>query len=140
MEIQYMQIGYNDSYHAVKTEEKRDNRRRYAQQRARRLRRQRRLTAAGMSLAVVCMVIICTLSYGAIHTNASSGYKYYTSVTVNEGESLWELADRYIDYSYYKDKNAYIAEVQNMNHLQDPAAVYAGQTLILPYYSAEYIY
>ncbi len=108
-----------------------------------RLRRERRRKAAAAFLTVfatVCMILICAISYSTIRSNASSGFKYYTQVTVESGESLWELADTYINYDYYKDKDSYIAEVRRINHLDADGSVAAGQRLILPYYSGDFIY
>lgn len=108
-----------------------------------RLRRERRQKAVAASLAMLAaafMVIVCVISYSTIRTDASSGFKYYTQVTVEAGESLWDIADEYIDYDFYKDKNSYIAEVCNINHLDADGSVAAGQSLILPYYSAEFVY
>lgn len=108
-----------------------------------RLRRERRRKAAAAFLtllATVCMILICAISYSTIKSNASSGFKYYTQVTVEPGESLWELAEAYIDYDFYKDKGSYIAEVLRINHLDADGRVIAGQSLILPYYSAEFVY
>lgn len=108
-----------------------------------RLRRERRrkcMTLGLTLIAVFCMVMICTVSYGSIKSQANSGFKYYTGVTVESGETLWSLADKYIDYDYYKDMNSYIAEVQSINHLDDDEAIQAGQMLVVPYYSAEYVY
>ena len=102
--------------------------------RLRRERRKRIMATAGTVLAVFCMVLICSLSYGSISTRANTGYKYYKSVTIAAGESLWELADS------YKDKNAYIAEVQSINHIEDASSVSAGQEIVVPYYSSEYVY
>lgn len=111
--------------------------------RAIKLRRERRkkcFTLAGAALAAICMIIVCTVSYSAIKTKANSGFKYYTSVTVGAGETLWELADNYVDYNNYKDKNSYIAEVKSINHLDEEGTVTAGQMLIFPYYSLEFVY
>lgn len=108
--------------------------------RLRRERRRRCMTALGIVLATLCVVCFCSMSYGALKSKASSGFKYYTSVTVAAGETLWELADSYVDYDYYKNKSSYIAEVQQINHLDEQGSITAGQVLILPYYSAEYIY
>ena len=91
-------------------------------------------------LATACMIFICAVSYRSIRTNASSGFKYYTSVTVENGETLWDIADEYVDYNYYKNKNSYITEVQRINHLDENCCLVAGQTIILPYYSSQYIY
>jgi len=87
-----------------------------------------------------CMVMLCASAYGSIRSQASGGFKYYTSVTVNGGETLWSLADQYADYDFYEDRDAYIAELKNINHLEDDGFILAGQTIIVPYYSSEYIY
>lgn len=108
-----------------------------------RLRRERRKKAVMgffAVLATACMITICAASYGSIRSDASSGFKYYTSVTVEAGESLWDIAEEYIDYDYYKDRNDYISEVKNINHLDAQGSILAGQSLILPYYSAEFVY
>lgn len=104
-----------------------------------RMERMRKLKLAFLTIFVsVGMILVCSLSYRTIKTSANSGFKYYTRITVEEGENLWDLADSYIDYDYYKNKNSYIAEVRHINHLDDNGSIVAGQILILPYYSGEY--
>ena len=108
-----------------------------------RLRIERRRKVRAFSLTVIatfCMIMIGVASYGSLKSNANSGFKYYTSITVGAGESLWDIADEYIDYDFYKNKNSYIAEVQSINHLNEKGTIVAGQTLIVPYYSSEFIY
>ena len=90
-------------------------------------------------LATFCMIFICAVSYCSIRTSASSGFKYYTSLTVENGETLWDIADKYVDYDHYKNKNSYITEVQHINHLDENCSIDAGQILILPYYSNQYV-
>lgn len=107
--------------------------------RLRRARRQKLVLGFVTVFAAICMVLICSLSYRAIRSNASSSFKYYTSITVNTGDTLWNIADEYIDYDFYKNKNSYISEVKHINHLEEDT-ISAGQTLVVPYYSSEYIY
>lgn len=114
--------------------------RRYA--RAMRLRRERArkcLTAMIAVCATVCMILICSVSYKALSSNANDGFKYYTGVTVEVGESLWDLAEEYMDSTHYSNCESYIDEVCSINHLADENAITAGQLLILPYYSQEYV-
>lgn len=113
---------------------------RYA--RVMRLQRERRrkcLTALVAVFAAVGMILICSVSYSAINSSANDGFKYYTSVTVEAGESLWDLAGEYMDGVHYDSRESYIAEVCSINHLADENAITAGQMLILPYYSPEYV-
>ncbi len=95
-------------------------------------------------MATICLVLLGTISYQSIRSSAHTQddvieYKYYTNVTIGYGETLWNLADEYIDYEYYKDKNAYITEVCSINHLQSDSDIIAGQKLIVPYYSDVFV-
>lgn len=91
-------------------------------------------------LATVGLILICSVAYGSLKTKANDGFKYYTSVVVESGDTLWSIADEYIDYDHYKNKNVYLAEVQKMNRLDDEMSIQEGQCLILPYYSSEFVY
>lgn len=106
-----------------------------------RLRRERRrkcLTLAVAVFAAFCMALVCTISYNSISSNANDGFKYYTSVIVEAGESLWDIAEDYMN-GHYDSRDNYIAEVRSINHLDENGTVIAGQTLIVPYYSSEYV-
>ena len=107
--------------------------------RMRRERRRKMMASTFFVLAVTCVIMTGSIFYSSIRSHAGNGFKYYTSVTVEAGETLWSLADEYIDYDYYKDKNKYISEVRTINHLDDDYTIIAGQTLIVPYYSEEYV-
>lgn len=108
--------------------------------RLRRERRKKAVTAFLAAFATVCMIMVCAISYDTIKSKASGGFKYYTQVTVEAGENLWDIAEEYIDYNFYEDKSSYIAEVRSINHLDSDGNITAGQNLILPYYSAEFVY
>lgn len=111
----------------------------------RRIRRQREQRRKIVSLfAAMCLIIICVISYHSLTTNAESNtneisLKYYTGVIVKSGDSLWSIADEYIDYDQYKDKTAYIKEVCSINRLNDASDIRAGQRLVVPYYSTEFV-
>ena len=64
-------------------------------------------------------------------------YKYYTTVTVEDGDTLWTLADSYMD-DQYQNKREFIAEVKQLNQI-DENRIHEGTQLVIPYYSAEYL-
>lgn len=108
-----------------------------------RIQRERRRKCF-MVMMTVCLVVLGTVSYQAIQSSANTGdeeimFKYYTNITVAYGDSLWEIADEYIDYHQYKDKEAYIAEVRSINHIDEDSAIRAGQNLVVPYYSNKFV-
>lgn len=107
-------------------------------QRLRRERMRKCLTGCLTLAVIVCVILICTVSYGSIRAQANTGFKYYTCITVEEGDTFWSIASQYIDPDYYEDLGSYIAEVENINHLDACETLLAGQRLIVPYYSAEY--
>ncbi|MCM1090645.1 MAG: LysM peptidoglycan-binding domain-containing protein [Butyrivibrio sp.] len=111
-----------------------------------RRRRERRGRVLSLVMAMMAMwaILICVVSYHSLTSNAKNDeedimFKYYTSVTVEAGDSLWSVADRYVDYQQYKDKDSYIEEVCSINNLADAAGIRAGQRLVVPYYSAEFV-
>jgi len=106
----------------------------------RRVRRNRMLFLATMSIVSVLFVLIISFTCGTLKSDANTGYKYYTSITVESGDSLWTIADDYMDTDHYKNKNKYIAEVCRINHLSEDGSIVKGQTLVVPYFSYEYVY
>ena len=106
-----------------------------------RLRRERKRKCIVLSVAAFatfCMILVCAISYNSISSNANDGFKYYTSVIVEAGESLWDIAGDHID-GHYDSRDSYIAEIRSINHLDENGTVIAGQILIVPYYSSEYV-
>lgn len=92
------------------------------------------------AVIALCLVLICSISYKAIKSNANNGYKYYTSISVQDGESLWSIASEYADKDHYKTVEKYVKEVININHLNEEGTILSGQTIIIPYYSNEFIF
>lgn len=96
-------------------------------------------------IASVCLLLaiaaVCSINFFMIDVKASSEqemitYKYYTSITVKEGETLWDIASTYMS-DEFSSMQKYINEVKNINHLRNDK-IYAGENLIVPYYSCEY--
>lgn len=85
-----------------------------------------------LGLSVCCHVIDS-------HAETSSGSnmnKYYTSILIENGDTLWSLAEKYAD-EHYADTQAYIDEVIFINHLNS-TEITEGNYLVVPYYSAEF--
>ena len=62
--------------------------------------------------------------------------KYYTSIRVSSGDTLWDIAKEYRTEEY-SDISSYIAEVREINHLSSNQ-ITDGMYLCIPYYSEEY--
>ncbi len=111
----------------------------------RKKRRQQEIRRRLATLALtLCLIILGTVSYHGMKSSADTGerdlsFKYYTRITVQSGETLWDIADQFIDYSRYEDKQAYVAEVIHINRLGENAAIRSGQHIVVPYFSSEFV-
>ncbi len=66
-------------------------------------------------------------------------YKYYTQIIVEKGDTLWNIAEEYIDFAHYDSVKDYVKEVCTINHCEADNII-SGQSLIIPYYSNEFVY
>lgn len=64
-----------------------------------------------------------------------NGYreKYFTSVEIEEGDTLWSISEEYMSPEY-KDRDEFIDEIRQMNHITG-SMIRAGEKLLIPYYS-----
>lgn len=62
-------------------------------------------------------------------------YKYYTSIRVEAGDTLWSIADQYL-CEQIGSHEEYIREVMKMNGMKS-SDIRTGETLTVFYYSTE---
>ncbi len=109
-----------------------------------RVRRQREMRKNFLLvLLTVCLIFTGSIALSGFSSkakddSATSVYKYYKSITVSNSDTLWSIAEEYMDNEHYDSVKDYIAEVMTMNALTDDEIHY-GEHLIVPYY-AEYSY
>lgn len=90
----------------------------------------------GFVIFVLAVITICSISLGAINTQAAPAelsYKYYTSIEIHSGDTLWSIASDYITDDY-ENMDEYINEVCEINHITENE-IHSGQYITVPYYS-----
>jgi hypothetical protein len=88
------------------------------------------------SIAILTLLLVS----GTVKTKAASAnpsYKYYTSIQLEQGDTLWNIANTYMTDEYH-NINEYIDEVCSINHISQEE-IHAGQYLTIPYYSSDYL-
>lgn len=95
-----------------------------------------------LAILGIFLVLLFVFSLNCLNTEASeelpeTTYKYFTYHTVAPGDSLWSMAEEYIDYNFYNNLDEYINEVKEINHLSD-STIKAGENLVVPYFSNIY--
>lgn len=93
-------------------------------------------------LSIIFILIVSTIillsssihAFAQINNNKPLN-KYYTSIEVSEGDTLWNIADQYIGSSNI-DKKEYIEEICELNSLYN-GQIHAGNHIVIAYYSNE---
>lgn len=109
-----------------------------------RIRRQREMKKNLLIfIMTACLIVTCSFSLNAFRSNAKdnsteASYKYYKSIVVSNGDTLWTIAEEYMDAEHYDSINDYIREVKSMNTLTDDTIHY-GEYLVIPYYDNHFV-
>lgn len=109
-----------------------------------RIRRQQEMKKNFLILLMtVCLVVLGSVSLSGFRSNAKDdstevSYKYYKSITIANDDTLWSIAEQYMDEDHYESINDYINEVMNMNAMTDDVIHY-GEHLIIPYYASNFV-
>lgn len=132
--------GYEYEYENSYEYERRQRKLAYIKRR-RAAERKRRLI---FLLLGVCIALTLAIIFGNTLAEAEAGhedtvtYKYYTSIQLEPGDTLWDLAGEYMD-EHYSSRQDLIREIEQLNSLTDTDDIVAGQMLVVPYYSTEYL-
>lgn len=101
--------------------------------------RKKRYYPRRIAAAVLLIGYLITL-FTAETANADGAYeggryKYYTSVYVSQGDSLWSIASDYWTKEY-PDVSSYIEEIKQLNQISSDT-IKSGTYLCIPYYSGK---
>lgn len=101
------------------------------------VRKQRALIIAVIVLLVSLGILFGTSMNALASSKAdvSSLNKYYTSIRLESGDTLWNIADEYIG-NLNVSKAEYIKEICVLNDISENE-IQAGDYIVVPYYSCE---
>lgn len=91
----------------------------------------------------ICLLLALFISVGVFRTviavkgnqGRNTRYKYYTSITIQEGDSLWSIAQKYCETT--KELPDYVEELKEINGLSEET-IHSGNHLVVYYYSSDY--
>lgn len=108
----------------------------YYHRRARKTKTNRHMSLVLLTFIVIVLgMLIGTNLLNSSHSSASREYEkalYYKTIEVKEGDTLWTIADEYMD-GEFDNKEDYINEIKNINHVYDDT-IHTGAYLTVPYY------
>jgi nucleoid-associated protein YgaU len=86
-----------------------------------------------ITAAVILIFSIGLRTVNASAENEKTMYRYYTSITVQSDDTLWDIANR---YAYNEKSQSYVSNIKKINNMSD-STIYSGQDIIIYYYSDE---
>ncbi len=96
-----------------------------------------KLTILAIIFGLIISFVFCGTEVKAASNDEVTMYKYYKSISVKEGDTLWNYADIYAVDGRHEE---YIDEIISINHLKDNGFIIEGMYLTIPYYSEEFLY
>ena len=93
---------------------------------------------------IISIILFVTIFWGStLMSDAQSDefvpqYKYYKTITVHTGDTLSSIAHDNFNSEKYNNIDEYLNEIMSINNIVDSSKLNAGESLIIPYYSAEY--
>ncbi len=89
------------------------------------------------ALLTLCFIIIISFGISSFSSNAKAETddtvcKYYKSIMIEKGDTLWSIASQHMNGGY-EDIPSYIGEVMKMNGLRDDR-ITEGMYLVIPYF------
>ena len=107
-----------------------------------RIKRRRQVAKQRFALVIasICVIILGSVVCGSIFSSAKAPevdvpqYKYYKSIVIEDGDSLWSIANEYNPDKFRTQE--YIDEIKELNALTSET-IHAGQHLLIAYYDTE---
>jgi cell division protein YceG involved in septum cleavage len=94
-------------------------------------------------LSTLLLITIGTVVFGSCfsfakdsESTANQEFKYYKSIMIESGDSLWSIAEEYKSEQYESTKD-YVDELVVLNNLSSET-IHAGQYLMVIYYDSEF--
>ncbi len=103
-------------------------------------KRRRNVHLKRMVLAFLSAILLAGFVYGFAYAqdptenegSISGNEKYYKSIVIEQGDTLWDIARTYVD-PHYDSVNDYIEELKRTNQLSSET-IHCGQHLLVACY------
>lgn len=106
-------------------------------------KRHARIIRRRIGFCMFTCIFVLFLAFAGFHMNAQANeypeenhIKYYKSIQITPGDSLWSIAETYMD-EHYETVSDYVVDIAATNRISPRTILKSGEFLILPYYPQE---
>ena len=89
-----------------------------------------------LSVVIVVFTAIGCLQFGQLSSEDPVSFKYYKSIEIEDGDTLWGIAEEYMGDDY-DSVQEYIAELKDINQLVTDD-IQSAKYLTVVYYDSEF--
>ncbi len=93
-----------------------------------------RLLVSALVISLFVILVFFFMSTKSMADNKEPLFKYYKSIQVQPGDTLYDLSLEYVNPEM-NDVDSFIEEVLYINNLEEDSTLYAGNFIVVPYYS-----
>ena len=94
-----------------------------------------RLLISAFVVSLFVILVFFLMSTKSLADNKEPLYKYYKSIQIQPGDTLYDLSAEYVNPEM-NDTESFIAEVTYINNLEEDSYLYEGNYIVVPYYAA----
>ena len=96
-------------------------------------RRSTMISYKAVIFAILFCIMLISFVLGSVIVKGQSK-RHFTNITVDEGDTLWSIAQANIDYDYYDSIYDYMEQLKDINNLTTDD-INAGDNMIVIYYA-----
>ena len=93
-----------------------------------------RLLISAFVVSLFVILLFFLMSTKSMADNKEPLFKYYKSIQVQPGDTLYDLSQEYVN-TEMNDVDSFIDEVRYINNLEEDSCLYEGNYIVVPYYA-----
>ena len=98
--------------------------------------RRRIITFCVSASVIIFLALILSFSFksDASSSEDQKQYRYYTSVIITTGDSVYSVAEKYMDNLHYRNVDELACDIAEINRISTKTELQAGTSIFVPYY------
>lgn len=93
-----------------------------------------KLILVSIFMITVLSIVCFNMNVKATDSKNADAVKYYTSVVIMPGDTLWDIANEHMDYEHYSSVKSFMKDIAKANNIKVHTPLKSCEYLVVPYY------